>query len=341
MAKVAAGLHPFAPEPSPDLLPHQIHWHFDLARLSAATVLLKRIGPIIARSKLRDLDDLHVHATAIRTNVDALRLVLGRRNPVAPTPPANQGSRDRLREASLVKQARTLVEAVTSDFLRAAHTRSLDGIRSDLARAVREVADQVDRILAALPTRTERVMAPDIMYMPGGPFELGGTYVVVFRANKSGILRLGSLGTFWMPAGYLLYVGSAFGQGGVASRTDRHLGGTGPLKWNVDYLRGFAKPTELWWTHHHIKVECVWSMALARMPECCCPAPTAGSNDCVRCPTHLYRMKVRPSVDVFATQLGLAGSGGYAINWQLASQAIGAENRRKPSVDLFPFSLFG
>jgi Uri superfamily endonuclease len=153
-------------------------------------------------------------------------------------------------------------------------------------------------------------------------WDRSGTYVVILHAEKPGVVRLGRLGTFWFPAGYLLYVGSAFGGGGVASRTERHLGKTGPLRWNIDYLRGFASSVELWWTHHPNKVECNWAMALSGMPECCCTAPQAGANDCKSRPAHLFSTKERPSIKAFAKQLGTCGSGGYTVHCQAASHAL-------------------
>jgi Uri superfamily endonuclease len=342
MAKAARGLHPFAPNPPDGLSAELAPWHFDLSRLHTATAILQRIGDLPAcRLGNRELDDLFVHATAIRANVEALKLVVGRGKRGSRSPESNGQSGDRSKTVGSVKSARALVEAVTGDMLRAAHACLLDSVRAILSRAVTAVGSEAERILSVLPTRTKCVPAPIVKPNPGGTFDLGGTYVVVFRARKSDVVRLGALGTFCLPAGYLLYVGSAFGPGGVARRTDRHLRGSGPQLWNVDFLRGFAEPAELWWTHHHGKVECDWAMALASMPQCCAPAPRAGARDCKRCPTHLYRMKDRPSVAGFAEQLGLRGSCGYEINWQSAAHAIGSQNRAGSSGELVPISLFG
>jgi Uri superfamily endonuclease len=173
------------------------------------------------------------------------------------------------------------------------------------------------------------VTAPVVRRTPGGPYETGGTYVVVLQVDAPGVVRLGDLGTFWFPAGHLLYVGSAFQAGGVAGRTDRHLDGSGPRLWQVDYLRGFARRTELWWTHHEAKVECDWALALAGTPQCCCTAPLAGASDCRRCPAHLYSTTESPSVEAFARRLGRSGAGGYTIHCQSASQALGGANREK------------
>jgi Uri superfamily endonuclease len=319
MALAARGLHPFGPVPPVGISERLIPWHFDLTRLHEASTLLQCIGPDLARPGTltsRDYEDLNVHTTAIRLNVDALKHVLGRGKPDSQTYSESPKPIDEGHAVRLVKRARGLVEAVTGDMLRAAHSRPLKEVRNDLASVVSSIAQHAEQILAGLPSCVGSVSAPDVVDKPEGPDGRGGTYVVVLRAGEPAVVRLGALGTFRMPAGYWLYVGSAFGSGGVARRTNRHLGGTGHLLWNVDHLRGFANPTELWWTHHPIKVECRWAMALASRPECCVPAPRAGARDCKRCPAHLYRTENRPSAQTFAEQLGLAGWGGYTIHWK-------------------------
>ena len=152
------------------------------------------------------------------------------------------------------------------------------------------------------------------------------------------VVRIGRLGTFGFPKGYLLYVGSSFTHEGVAGRTARHLGGTGPRLWGVDFLRGFAESVELWWTHHGEKVECTWARALAGMPMCSCPAPLAGASDCQRCeppiveqrcPAHLFHTEKHPSIEAFVKQLGLSGSGGYEVHCYTAKQALAAAKGAK------------
>ncbi len=170
-----------------------------------------------------------------------------------------------------------------------------------------------------------------------GPTDLPGTYVAVLAVEQAGIAQFARLGTFWFPRGFLLYVGSAFQKHvGVAGRAMRHLKSTGPRLWGLDYLRGFAKPAELWWTHHPDKLECAWARALAGMPEYCCPAPLAGASDCnsgkpppvgepelQQCPAHLFHAIDMPSVKAFAKQLGRSGSGGYEIRRREWSESRG------------------
>jgi Uri superfamily endonuclease len=133
-----------------------------------------------------------------------------------------------------------------------------------------------------------------------GPDSRPGTYVMILRSEHATVLRIGRLGTFWLPSGFFLYVGSAFGGGGVGARTNRHCCSQTPKMWNLDHIKAIARPVELWWTHVAEKVECPWAMALAELPGYCCPAPRCGGNDCKSCPAHLYHTNKRPSGSAFA-----------------------------------------
>ena len=109
--------------------------------------------------------------------------------------------------------------------------------------------------------------------------------------------------TFDVPAGYHLYVGSAFGAGGVAARVGRHLTPGTVKKWNVDYLKDRAAPVEVWWTHDAVRRECAWSEVLAALPGLTVAAPGFGSNDCTTCPAHLYFAEHPPVYDLFEEAL--------------------------------------
>ena len=63
-----------------------------------------------------------------------------------------------------------------------------------------------------------------------------GAYVVLFQAVRPVAFRAGALGALELPPGWLMYVGSARGPGGLAARVGRHLCGTGRPRWHVDFL---------------------------------------------------------------------------------------------------------
>jgi Uri superfamily endonuclease len=340
MVQASAGLHPLAPTPPAELPAQLARSHYDLCRLRKARDFLERIGKATGRTggslPAAVRADLAIHAAAIRTNVDAIGLLLGREKREPFTTPARLPVRDTPDVCKWMKAARELVEGTTADLLRAAHTRPVGAARAELARAVSEVDSAAEGIRVRLHGAVKAVPPPEVSESPGGPFGTPGTYVIVLRAEKPAVVRLARLGTFWLPGGFFLYVGSAFAAGGVAARTTRHVEGTGPRLWGADHLRGFARPVERWWTHHREKVECRWARALAGMPACSCPAPLAGASDCnrcqppragggeeQRCPAHLFHAEDRPSVEAFADQLGASGSGGYRIHRQVGSGARG------------------
>jgi Uri superfamily endonuclease len=49
-----------------------------------------------------------------------------------------------------------------------------------------------------------------------------GTYALVFTAKRKKRLIIGKLGTLTLQPGYYVYVGSAFGPGGLKARIGHH-----------------------------------------------------------------------------------------------------------------------
>ncbi len=98
--------------------------------------------------------------------------------------------------------------------------------------------------------------------------------------------------------GYYLYMGSAFGPGGLRGRLSHHFAPPASPYWHIDYLRQAAELLEVWHTDDPVKREHVWARALCKHPQCSIPAPRFGASDC-RCPAHLVYMEARPSMAWF------------------------------------------
>jgi Uri superfamily endonuclease len=96
--------------------------------------------------------------------------------------------------------------------------------------------------------------------VPGLP----GTYVLVLVVEDEQQVRVGRLGEFRIPPGWLAYVGSARGPGGLAARLARHLRHPKPPVWHIDFLRAVARPVAIWWATGTDRRECLWATALAR-----------------------------------------------------------------------------
>jgi Uri superfamily endonuclease len=61
-------------------------------------------------------------------------------------------------------------------------------------------------------------------------------------------LRVGKLGILNGRSGYYVYIGSAFGPGGLQARVRRHLKAVSCLHWHIDYVRQILPIVEVWYT---------------------------------------------------------------------------------------------
>ena len=119
-----------------------------------------------------------------------------------------------------------------------------------------------------------------------------GVYALGLHLDRSLQLDVGALGKIAFPAGNYLYVGSAWGPGGLAARVQRHLRGGTVRHWHIDALRAVATPVALWLVPES-REECAWAQQLLALPGARIPAPRFGASDC-RCPTHLIFFETIP-----------------------------------------------
>jgi len=123
------------------------------------------------------------------------------------------------------------------------------------------------------------------------PRGLTGTYALFFRLSSPLEVQAGRLGRVQLPAGWVIYVGSALGAGGLRARLRRHLAADKRVHWHIDALSSRERP-ELWLAladgRRH---ECDWAQRLAAHPAATIPAPGFGSSDCKRgCRAHLIAL---------------------------------------------------
>lgn len=130
---------------------------------------------------------------------------------------------------------------------------------------------------------------------PGEP----GTYALLFRA-RAGRIEVGRLGEQVIEPGWYLYLGSAFGPGGVAARVGRHLregharGPGARPHWHVDRLHEIAEVHAVWFCHDRRRREHLWAREARRLDGASIPIDGFGSSDC-DCRSHLIRYERRPS----------------------------------------------
>jgi Uri superfamily endonuclease len=120
-----------------------------------------------------------------------------------------------------------------------------------------------------------------------------GVYALELTIDHAVQTRIGALGEALFPPGYYIYLGSACGPGGLKSRLGRHVIHAGKkFHWHIDYLRDVSRVSACSYvvlTAAH-SIECLWSQALAAMPEASIPIKRFGASDCRSgCPTHLIQ----------------------------------------------------
>lgn len=137
---------------------------------------------------------------------------------------------------------------------------------------------------------------------------LPGSYVLLFHASKKQKTEVGSLGLLNLNPGYYLYVGSAFGPGGVAARIKHHRNVSLRPHWHLDYLRPHLRLLEIWYTHDLHTREHQWADQLASLRGARQPFSGFGASDCL-CPTHLFFFGFKPSFSGFRRRMRQAVPG--------------------------------
>jgi Uri superfamily endonuclease len=122
-----------------------------------------------------------------------------------------------------------------------------------------------------------------------------GSYTLILKLPAQiAQLPVGRLGRFDFAPGYYLYVGSAFGSGGIAARLKHHLRRAKPRPhWHIDYLREHALLEAAWTMASSIRMECRWCRRMAHHHELSVPIPGFGSRD-TGCAAHLFYLPHQP-----------------------------------------------
>ena len=129
-----------------------------------------------------------------------------------------------------------------------------------------------------------------------------GTYAIVLKPDGERSIKIGKLGMLRVQAGYYVYVGSAFGPGGLNARIAHHKRQSQRPRWHIDFLRVIAEICEVWYTHDPEPREHQWAESLAGIKGVTAPFPGFGSSDC-NCLAHLYHFKSKPTMASFRRRL--------------------------------------
>jgi Uri superfamily endonuclease len=138
------------------------------------------------------------------------------------------------------------------------------------------------------------------------------TYALVLRVIDNKLIDVGALGYLEFKPGFYIYVGSAFGSGGLRGRLTHHLSSSKKSHWHIDYLRQQANLSTIWYTYDSVRREHQWAKVLVTMPEMSVPLPGFGSSDC-RCNAHLFFIPTEPSLVKFYERLLVCHPGHEAI----------------------------
>lgn len=128
-----------------------------------------------------------------------------------------------------------------------------------------------------------------------------GTYALVLEFAAPAKPEVGRLGSILFQLPFYVYVGNAFGPGGLRSRIKHHTKPIRSAHWHIDYLRQAANVIDVSHSAGDERAECDWSHVVS---ELCGASPVSrfGASDC-RCQSHLFGFSALPKVVSFCRKL--------------------------------------
>lgn len=113
-----------------------------------------------------------------------------------------------------------------------------------------------------------------------------GTYALLLHNHTTARVLIGRWREIDIKPGSYIYIGSAFGPGGVQARVSRHCRTDKPKHWHIDTLRDYMTPAGVWVSYVTERLEHQWAQMLLDMDEII-PIPGFGCSDC-KCYSHLF-----------------------------------------------------
>ena len=129
-----------------------------------------------------------------------------------------------------------------------------------------------------------------------------GTYALILVSDSHDIIQVGRLGPLQLKPGFYIYVGSAFGPGGLKARISHHKRLSKHHRWHVDYLRAETRLQGVWYTYDPVHREHQWAEVMLQMKDTSIPLGSFGSSDC-SCRSHLTFNHTLPSGTSFSTKI--------------------------------------
>jgi Uri superfamily endonuclease len=129
-----------------------------------------------------------------------------------------------------------------------------------------------------------------------------GTYALILKNRLKAKVHVGRYRQIDLVPGYYIYVGSAFGPGGLRARVSRHFRKSKRKHWHIDYLHEFMRPFGIWYSHEPRRLEHQWAGVLCNMKGMS-PIQGFGCSDC-RCYSHLFWTFNTPDFPSFSNIVG-------------------------------------
>ena len=129
-----------------------------------------------------------------------------------------------------------------------------------------------------------------------------GTYLLCLHSQSNARSTIGKLGQLDIMPGFYLYVGSAFGPGGIRARLKHHLFSNTKPRWHLDYLRGVINTSEVWFSCDPVRREDLWSEVLSSHTDTEVPLTGFGASD-RPAESHLFYISQLPGKQLFEQML--------------------------------------
>lgn len=117
-----------------------------------------------------------------------------------------------------------------------------------------------------------------------------GTYALLLSVPQTVDATAGALGTLTLVRGYMAYVGSALGNGGLAARLRHHVEPSLNPHWHIDYLWDYVELAGVWLRVGADRFEHQWADWFSNLPNVTIPQEGFGSSDCPS-KTHLFQFR--------------------------------------------------
>jgi len=120
-----------------------------------------------------------------------------------------------------------------------------------------------------------------------------GTYAILLKNVSHRTIQVGRWKEVSFDRGYYLYVGSAFGPGGLRARVGRHCRKQKNKRWHIDYLGDDMVVSRIWCDTGGRRLEHEWA-GLLQSSDMFETIDGFGCSDC-DCGSHLFHSVNMPS----------------------------------------------